>query len=128
MTNAQELANLITIRTFLVNADEVISCKMSQVDSRAVRTKLEELDRTIIELALKLDLKNDVMFVEKSKPTSKTYTTNIDVDLLMAAVDNTRVEPRAIPIPTDDDGDEVAMPEAPETKSSKSKHKIVKHG
>lgn len=107
MLYIQELADLITVRNFLISADENVQCKLSKADSVALRAKVSDIDKAIVERSLKLDTS-----IERS--VVKTFTSTVDVDKVMEAVDNIVV-------------DEQSGPQATK-EAKKQKYKIVKHG
>ena len=52
----QDLANLISIRNFLNVSIDNIHIKLSREDVKNVQNKVQQLDKTIIDHALKIDL------------------------------------------------------------------------
>ena len=56
MNHITDVANLITIRNFLVNSVDNLGIKLSREDIKGVQMRITYLDKTIITNALKLDL------------------------------------------------------------------------
>jgi hypothetical protein len=56
MKELQDIANLIAIRNFLDLSVDNLHIKLSRDDIRSVQTKVQLLDKTIVEQSLKLDL------------------------------------------------------------------------
>lgn len=56
MKYLQDLANLITVRTFLDTSIDNLHMKLSRDDIKNIQTRVQLLDRTILEYSLKLDL------------------------------------------------------------------------
>ena len=52
----QDLANLITIRNFLASSIENLNIRLSRDEIKSVQTRVALLDKTIVEMSLKLDL------------------------------------------------------------------------
>jgi hypothetical protein len=113
MPYSQELASLITIRNFLMSADENVQCKLSKEESNGLRTKVSEIDRAIVDRAMKFD-PSEAKAVSKVK--LQTFSTSVDVEDLMKAVDSIKPD------------DEEPLPQIEQPVSGKVKHKIVKHG
>jgi hypothetical protein len=56
MNYFQDIANLISIRTFLVTSIDNLHMKLSRDDIKNIQTRIQYLDRTILEHTLKMDL------------------------------------------------------------------------
>lgn len=54
--NLSDIANLISIRSFLVVSIDNLHMKLSREDIKNIQTRIQYLDKTIIEQTLKLDL------------------------------------------------------------------------
>lgn len=56
MNYFQDIANLISIRTFLVISIDNLHMKLSRDDIKNIQTRIQYLDKTILEHTLKMDL------------------------------------------------------------------------
>jgi len=54
--NFQDIANLISIRSFLVTSIDNLHIKLSRDDIKNIQTRIQYLDKTILEHSLKMDL------------------------------------------------------------------------
>jgi len=109
MPYTQELAALVTIRNFLMSADENVQCKLSKEESNGLRAKVSEIDRAIVDRAMKFD-------PNEQKKVTKVFESTVDVNDLIEAVDSIKPD------------DEEPLPQVEQPVSGKVKHKIVKHG
>jgi hypothetical protein len=109
MPYSQDLAALITIRNFLISADENVQCKLSKEESNGLRAKAIEIDKEIVARGLKFD-------PSEAKEVVKSFTSSVDVNQLMEAVDSIK------------SNDEKPLEQIEQPVSGKVKHKIVKHG
>lgn len=80
--NSKELAALISIRNFLIGAMENFNYQLTKEKYKEVQEKISALNTTILERSLKLDLSEKDHYAAETK----TFTSTIDVDELMAAV------------------------------------------
>lgn len=118
MPYTRDLAALITIRNFLMSADENVQCKLSKEESNGLRAKAIEIDRAIVDRAMKFDPNEAKKVI---KVLEKSFTSSMDVDKMMEKIDN--FKPAEASDNTDENGEE-----QPSEKPAKTKHKIVKHG
>lgn len=56
MKELQDLSNLITVRTFLVSSIDNLNIKLSRENIKEIQTRIQLIDKTIVEHSLKLDL------------------------------------------------------------------------
>lgn len=56
MNHFEDIANLITIRTFLEKSIDNLHIKLSREDIKNIQTRVQYLDKMILEHSLKMDL------------------------------------------------------------------------
>lgn len=72
-TLAQDVANLISIRNFLATSIDNLTMKLSRDDIKNIQTRIQYLDKTIIEHALKMDLSKTGQKIHNTTGTVREF-------------------------------------------------------
>jgi hypothetical protein len=81
INNTQVIANLITIRNFLVSSIDNLNMKLSRDDIKSIQTRISLLDKTIVESALKLNFQEIIS--DKGVSRSFSVESTEDTELVM---------------------------------------------
>ena len=94
MIYLQDIASLITVRSFLVSSVDNLQIKLSREEIKQVQNKITVIDKKIIEEALKLDFSKTVRYLT----FSSTEDTEVVLNAAIAA-ETVKQTPVVEPVP-----------------------------